>query len=119
MRRRVAADLLARYIDGHLLGEGAAPPAVEAELAEIEALLPVVHRLRDVLVPVEPSAAFAVDLQGQLLAAWREEERRRLLREERRSLILRAAAVGSGLSIIALLAWAMRGRWLPLPGRVS
>lgn len=112
MRRKALADLLAHYVDAcGWNGEGAAASANASERQELQGLLPVVERLRETLVPVEPSPKFEADLKARLVAAWSEQRLNELAeQEERQEFYRRAAIVGSFLSLAAVAAFIVRGR---------
>lgn len=111
MRRRALADLVSQHLEN--FEDGAARSAADNEdgQRDLEALLPTIHRLRDTLVPVEPSPQFRDALAAKLEAAWHEQRRQERVRDEQRRLFFfRAAAVGSFISVAALVAMVVRSR---------
>lgn len=76
---------------------------------ELEALLRLTDRLKQALVPVRPSATFVKSLARQWVRADRGEMAR-TARDYRREIFLGAAAVGSALSVIGLVAYLVRNR---------
>ncbi len=115
MRRKALAEIVAQYIDS--VNQAADKAVVSiATLAEdrreLEALIPVIHRLRETLMPVEPSPYFKDALEAKLVAAWHEQRRKAATQgtPQRREIFLRAAAVGSFVSVAALIAVVARSR---------
>jgi hypothetical protein len=76
---------------------------------ELEALLRLTDRLKQALVPVRPSATFVKGLARQWVRA-DGGEMSRTARDYRRGIFLGAAAVGSALSVIGLVAYLVRNR---------
>ena len=76
---------------------------------ELEALLRLTDRLKQALVPVRPSATFVKSLARQWVRA-DCGEMPRTTRDYRRGIFLGAAAVGSALSVIGLVAYLVRNR---------
>jgi hypothetical protein len=76
---------------------------------ELEALLRLTDRLKQALVPVRPSATFVKSLARQWVRA-DCGEMPRTARDYRRGIFLGAAAVGSALSVIGLVAYLVRNR---------
>lgn len=76
---------------------------------ELEALLRLTDRLKQALVPVRPSATFVKSLARQWVRA-DCPEMPRTARDYRRGIFLGAAAVGSALSVIGLVAYLVRNR---------
>ncbi|MCL5961161.1 MAG: hypothetical protein M1358_17955 [Chloroflexi bacterium] len=114
MKQKALDDLLSRYAD-ELNREGApstacssAPGGVEPEL---EPMISVMQQVKETLVPVEPSTGFKDALGEKLIVAWHDQKRReRVQSAQRRGFFLRAAAVGSFVSVAALVAMAARSR---------
>lgn len=105
MGRRELADLITQYIDG--FDEAAESASASADgRREVEAFFPVIRQLRETLLPVEPSPHFKDALKARLVAAWHEQRRDGSVRsdQQRREFFLRAAAVGSFVSVAALIA---------------
>jgi hypothetical protein len=121
MKRKALADLLARYIDGLIGTEDAGSAPVKAwEQPDLQLLLPLVDRLRSKLVPVEPSARFEAELKTKLIAAWNEQRLNEIAeQEQRREFYVRAAVVGSFLSLAAVAAYVVRERMRPAQSRAA
>jgi len=76
---------------------------------ELEALLRLTERLKQALVPVRPSATFVETLAQQWVVADGEKVMQ-MVRAHRREIFIGAAAVGSALSVIGLVAYLVRSR---------
>jgi hypothetical protein len=76
---------------------------------ELEALLHLTDRLKEALVPVRPSATFVKNLAKRWVKADREKSVR-TARGHWREIFIGAAAVGSALSVIGLVAYLVRNR---------
>jgi hypothetical protein len=76
---------------------------------ELEALLHLTERLKQALVPVQPSAAFVKSLARQLTAVDGGKVMQ-AIRGHRREIFIGAAAIGSALSVIGLVAYLVRNR---------
>lgn len=76
---------------------------------EWEPLLVVAEKVRASLLPVEPSPAFVQDLHRNLLAMAGGKRPRASL-SAKHDLLIGAAAVGSALSVIGIIAYVVRSR---------
>lgn len=87
-------------------------------LAEFQPSIPIIDRLTEIFVPVEPAPEFRDALKAKLVAAWYEQRREQNAKDRLRSrfslsgfrsrqqrgrFILRAAVVGSFVSVAALI----------------
>lgn len=118
MKRRALAELVSQYADD--LGTGVDDPASYWEAfpqyrGDLEPLFVLSSRIKGTLRPVEPSPEFTQGLRSRLFAAWCENKAREDAR--RREWWIRAAAVGSLLSMATLAAVVARsrGQWIPVP----
>ncbi len=73
---------------------------------ELKTLLHLAEQVKQVLVPVEPSPTFVQKLLRQLVVADGQEQ----ARSYRREVVIGAAAVGSVLSVIGIVAYLLRNR---------
>ncbi|MCL5265026.1 MAG: hypothetical protein M1343_07540 [Chloroflexi bacterium] len=114
MKQKALDDLLSRYADE--LNRGGATstarlPARAGVEPELEPLIAVMQQVKGSLVPVEPSLRFKEALGEKLIVAWRDQKRReRVQSAQRKEFFLRAAAVGSFVSLATLIAMAARLR---------
>ena len=76
---------------------------------EREPLLVVAERVRASLLPVEPSPAFVQDLRRSLLAM-ADGKRPRTSLSARHGLLIGAAALGSALPVVGIIAYVVRSR---------
>ncbi|MCR4405457.1 MAG: hypothetical protein NUW24_00820 [Anaerolineae bacterium] len=76
---------------------------------EWEPLLVVAEKVRASLLPVEPSPAFVQDLHRNLLAM-ASGKRLRTPLSARHGLLIGAAALGSALSVVGIIAYVVRSR---------
>ncbi len=77
--------------------------------AELEVLLHLTEQIKQTLVSVQPSPTFVQDLARQL-AVTDNSRVERPLQDHRREIFIGAAAVGSALSVIGLVAYLVRSR---------
>jgi len=116
MKRRALAELVCEYVDDLDAGMEEADSYWEAFpqfRADLEPLFVLSHRIKGTLVPVEPSPEFANALRSRLVTAWYENKACEEARNEearRRGWWLRAAIVGSLVSMAALTAVVARSR---------
>lgn len=109
MADKVLMGLLAAHADN--LDRGKADRKVYLKRApdqreELEALLRLAEQIKRALVPVQPSPTFVKNLVRQLVVADNKEP----ARGYRREVVIGAAAVGSALSVIGLIAYLVRSR---------
>ena len=76
---------------------------------ELESLLRLTEQLERTLVPVQPSPAFVKNLIRQLVVT-SDKELARPARGYRRWMFIGAAAVGSLLSVVGIVAYLLRNR---------
>lgn len=112
MTDRVLAEVLMAYADD--LQKGAVNREiylrqVPGRRDELEALLRLTERIKWALVPVRPSLTFVKSLARQLAMA-DNGKTVRTARGYRRGIFIGAAAVGSVLSAIGLVAYLVRSR---------
>ncbi len=74
-----------------------------------DAILSMVDRVRDTLVPIQPSASFVRDLENHLIESARYGQQS-LLRRYRKVIIISAAAAGSLVSAVGVTALLLRQR---------
>ena len=109
MADKVLMGLLAAHADN--LNRGKADRKVYLKRApdqreELEALLRLAEQIKRALVPVQPSPTFVKNLVRQLVVVDNEEP----ARGYRREVVIGAAAVGSALSVVGLIAYLVRSR---------
>lgn len=75
---------------------------------ELSPLLALVERLKETLVPVEPSLAFVKPLDRRLMASARRKDIQ--MAKRHRWGILIGAALGSVVSVAGLIAYLLRSR---------
>jgi hypothetical protein len=85
---------------------------------ESESLLHLVEQLKQALVPVQPSPKFVQNLLRQLIVTDKKEPARQPMRSYRRGVVIGAAAIGSALSVIGIVAYLVRNR-LQMKARVA
>ena len=112
MTDKVLTEVLAAHADD--LNRGKADRKVYLKQApdqreELEALLRLTERIKRALVPVQPSPTFVKNLVRQLVVA-DDKGAARPARGYRREVVIGAAAVGSALSVIGLVAYLVRSR---------
>lgn len=112
MTDKAVIEMLAAYTDSLNRGEAdcqiylrQAPDQYE----ELESLLSLAEQIKQALVPVQPSPAFVKNLIQRLVVAPNERVAR-LARGHRRGVVIGAAAVGSALSVIGIIAYLVRSR---------
>ena len=116
MKEKVLAEILVAHADQLKKGQG----KVSDYLAmfpdyreELRPLLEIAEKVKEVLVPVEPAPAFCQSLHDDLLAAARRKlagEVPQLARSHGRQILIRAAALGSAVSVVGALAYLIRSR---------
>lgn len=84
---------------------------------ELETLLRLAEQVKSSLVPVQPSPTFVRNLVRQLVLA-DDEESARPAHGYRREVVIGAAAVGSALSVIGVVAYLVRN-WAQIKARVG
>ena len=87
-------------------------------LEESGSLLHLAEQLKQALVPVQPSPKFVQNLLRQLVVINKKEPAQRPVRSYRRGVVIGAAAVGSALSVIGIVAYLVRNR-LQMKARVA
>jgi hypothetical protein len=112
MTDKLLAEVLTAYTDD--LNRGIASREIylaqETEKQdELQALLYLAERLKRTLVSVQPSAKFVQNL-GCQLAAIGHGKTMRVVRDHWREIFVGAAAVGSAISVIGLVAYLVRNR---------
>lgn len=112
MRDKVLTEILAAYADD--LNRGKAdweiyPSQVPHQREELDVLLRLTERIKQALVPVQPSPMFVKNLVRQLIVGDKREAVRPT-RGYRREMVIGAAAVGSVLSVIGILAYLVKSR---------
>jgi hypothetical protein len=116
MGEKVLAEILAAHADQLTKGQG----KVSDYLAmfpdyweELSPLLETAEKVKQVLEPVEPAPAFCQSLREDLLAAGQRrlaEGVPQLARSHGRQIIIRAAALGSAVSVAGAIAYFIRSR---------
>ena len=116
MEEKVLAEILAAHADQLKKGQG----KVSDYLAmfpdyweELSPLLETAEKVKQVLEPVEPAPAFCQSLREDLLAAGQRrlaEGVPQLARSHGRQIIIRAAALGSAVSVAGAIAYLIRSR---------
>jgi hypothetical protein len=112
MNDKEIAEVLMAYADD--LNRGAVDRGKYLERVsghgdELEALLHLAERLKRTLVPIRPSLTFVNDLARQLAFSG-SGEAEHAARGHRREIFIGAAAIGSALSVIGLVAYLVRNR---------
>ena len=116
MEDKVLAEILAAHANqlrrGHRKGSDylAMFPDYQETL---KPLLETAEKVKEVLGPVEPTPAFCQSLHQDLLAAGQRRlvgEVPQLARSHRRQILIRAAALGSAVSVAGALAYLIRSR---------
>ncbi len=116
MEERVLAEILAAHADQLKKGQGKGNDylAMFPEYQEkLKPLLETAEKVKKALVPVEPVPAFCQSLYDDLLAAG---ERRlaegvpQLARSPGLRILIRAAALGSAVSVAGAIAYFLRSR---------
>ena len=110
MADKVLAEVLVAYADDLNKGvaeRGAYLKQVPGQRDELEALLHLTEQLKRALVPIRPSLKFVNNLAQQLAVGSDMESS---VRSHRRGIFIGAAAVGSALSVIGLVAYLVRSR---------
>ena len=116
MEDRVLAEILAAHADQLTGGQGKGNdylimfPDYQEKL---KPLLETADKVKDVLEPVEPAPEFCQSLHEDLLAAGRRrltEGMSQLARSHRKQILIRAAALGSAVSVAGALAYFIRSR---------
>ncbi len=116
MGERVLTEILAAHADQLKKGQGkgsdylAMFPDYQEEL---KPLLETAEKVSEVLEPVEPAPAFCQSLHDDLLAAGQRrlaEGVPQLARSPGRQILIRAAALGSAVSVAGAIAYFIRSR---------
>jgi hypothetical protein len=112
MNDKEVAEVLMAYADD--LNRGAVDrekylERVSGHGDELEALLHLTERLKRTLVPIRPSLTFVNNLARQLAFSGGGEAEYKA-RGHRREIFIGAAAIGSALSVIGLVAYLIRNR---------
>jgi len=116
MEERVLAEILAAHADQLKKGQEKGNdyllmfPDYQEEL---KPLLETAEKVKEVLEPVEPAPAFCRSLHDDLLAAGQRrlaEGAPQLARSHGRQILIRAAAVGSAVSVAGAIAYFIRSR---------
>jgi len=116
MEEKVLAEILAAHADQLKKGQGKGSDylVMFPEYQEkLEPLLETAEKVKEVLVPVEPTPAFCQSLHDDLLAAG---QRRlaggvpQLARSHGRQILIRAATLGSAVSVAGAIAYLIRSR---------
>lgn len=116
MEEKVLAEILAAHADQLKKGQGKGSDylAMFPEYREkLKPLLETAEKVKEVLAPVEPTPAFCQSLHEDLLAAARRKlagEVPQLARSPGRQTIIRAAALGSAVSVAGAIAYFIRSR---------
>lgn len=82
---------------------------ISDQSTESEVLLQLMERIRQTLVPVQPSPTFVKDLARQL-AVNENGRAKHPIQDHWREIFIGVAAVGSALSVIGLVAYLLRNR---------
>ncbi|MBL7182966.1 MAG: hypothetical protein ISS50_00790 [Anaerolineae bacterium] len=116
MKDRVLAEILAAHADQLKKGQGKGSDylAMFPEYQEkLKPLLETAEKVKEVLVPVEPAPAFCQSLRDDLLAAGQRrlaEGVPQLAKSHGRQILIRAAALGSAVSVAGAIAYFIRSR---------
>ena len=110
--KRMLAEVLMAYADD--LNKGPVNREVYLgrvpdQRGELETMLRLTEQIKQALVPVQPSPAFVRSLARRLAVAG-DEETMPPMRNHWREIFIGAAAVGSALSVIGLVAYLVRSR---------
>ncbi len=116
MEEKVLAEILAAHADQLKKGQGKGSDylAMFPEYREkLKPLLETAEKVKEVLELVEPAPAFCQSLHDDLLAAGRRrlvEGVPQLARSPGRQILIRAAALGSAVSVAGAIAYLIRSR---------
>jgi len=116
MEEKVLAEILAAHADQLTKGQGKVSDylaMVPDYWEELSPLLETAEKVKQVLEPVEPAPAFCQSLREDLLAAGQRrlaEGVPQLARSHGRQIIIRAAALGSAVSVAGAIAYFIRSR---------
>ena len=116
MEDKVLAEILAAHANQLKRGQGKGSDylAMFPDYREtLKPLLETAEKVKEVLGPVEPTPAFCQSLRQDLLAAGQRRlvgEVPQLARSHRRQILIRAAALGSAVSVAGALAYLIRSR---------
>ncbi|MBC8263367.1 MAG: hypothetical protein H8E47_04500 [Anaerolineales bacterium] len=116
MEERVLTEILAAHADQLKKGQGKGSDflAMFPDYQEkLKPLLETAEKVSEVLEPVEPAPAFCQSLHNDLLAAGQRrlvEEVPQLGRSDGRQILIRAAALGSAVSVAGAIAYLIRSR---------
>jgi len=116
MEEKVLAEILAAHADQLKKGQGKGSDylVMFPEYQEkLEPLLEIAEKVKEVLVPVEPTPAFCQSLHDDLLAAGQRrlaEGVPQLARSPGRQILIRAAALGSAVSVAGAIAYFIHSR---------
>ena len=118
MAEKVLIEILASHADQLIKGEareGDYLALFPHRREELGPLLTVAEKVKRALVPVEPAPAFRRRLRKGLLAAAhqrlaRQPADRGLALGSRRGILIGAAALGSAVSVVGVIAYLVRSR---------
>ncbi|MFQ5812047.1 MAG: hypothetical protein ACE5I2_02465 [Anaerolineae bacterium] len=116
MEDKVLVEILAAHADQLREGQGKGSDylAMFPDYQEkLKPLLETAEKVKQVLEPVEPAPAFCRSLHEDLLATGRRRlagEVPQLARSHGRQILIRAAAVGSAVSVAGAIAYLIRSR---------
>ena len=116
MEDKVLAEILAAHANQLKRGQGKGSDylAMFPDCREtLKPLLETAEKVKEVLGPVEPAPAFCQSLYKDLLAAGQRRlvgEVPQLARSHRKQILIRAAALGSAVSVAGALAYLIRSR---------
>jgi hypothetical protein len=116
MKDKVLAEILTAHANQLKKGQGKGSDylAMFPDYQEtLKPLLETAEKVNEVLGPVEPAPAFCQSLYKELLAAGQRRlvgEVPELARSHRKQILIRAAAMGSAVSVAGALAYLIRSR---------
>lgn len=116
MEDKVLAEILAAHASQLKRGQGKGSDYLAMFPDHQETLKPLLEtaeKVKEVLGPVEPAPAFCQSLYKELLAAGQRRlvgEVPELARSHRKQILIRAAAMGSAVSVAGALAYLIRSR---------
>ena len=116
MEEKVLAEILAAHADQLKKGQGKGSDylVMFPEYQEkLKPLLETAEKVKEVLEPVEPALAFCRSLHEHLLVTGRRrlaEGVPQLARSHGRQILIRAAALGSAVSVAGAIAYFIRSR---------
>jgi len=116
MEEKVLVEILAAHADQLKKGQGKGSDYLVMfpdYREELRPLLETAEKVKQVLEPVEPAPAFCQGLHDDLLAAGQRrlaEGVPQLARSHGRQILIRAAALGSAVSVAGAIAYLIRSR---------